>query len=58
MMLLHKDNLKLEDLKLQAVVLDNQLVSQELEAKLRQLIVLEEQRLVWKENKNPILMHE
>jgi len=57
-MLLHKDNLKLEDLKLQAVVLDNQLVSQELEAKLQQLIVLEGQRLVWKENKNPILMHE
>ena len=57
-MLLHKDNLKLEDLKLQAVVLDNLLVSQELEAKLRQLIELEEQRLVWKENKNPILMHE
>jgi len=57
-MLLHKDNLKQEDLKLQVVVLDNQLVSQELEAKLRQLTVLEEQRLVWKENKSPILMHE
>mgnify|MGYP006166220375 CR=1 FL=1 len=58
MMLLHKDNLKLEDLKLRAAVLDNQLVCQEREAITQLLIALEERRLVWKVNKSPILMHE
>jgi len=59
-MSLHKDNHKLEDLKLLEVVLDNQQEFQVWEAKTQQLIVqIDQLRLQYREvNKNPILMHE